>query len=95
MKLCEINPRKVIVSREDVADFNRRWPGSCLDSRRHYWFEFDANGDLIDTDVPEHTDGPEATALCGDAWEFLEDQQIPDKPADVFASTYCAGCEEN
>jgi len=67
------NPRKVICSRADVADFNSRWPCSTLRNRA-YWFEFDLNGDLVDTDVPEHDDGPAAVALSQDAWAFLEEQ---------------------
>ena len=43
----------------------------CILSDRPYWFEFDANGDLVDTDVPEHDDGPEAVALSQDAYAFL------------------------
>lgn len=68
------NTRKVIVSREDVAHFNSRWPGSNLSPSRAYWFEFDTIGNLIDTDVPDHSDGPAAAALAQDALDWLEDQ---------------------
>ena len=63
---------KVIVSREGVALFNARWPGSKLRQSRAYWFEFDQDGDLVDTDVPEQDDGPEAVAMSEDckAWLF-------------------------
>jgi hypothetical protein len=74
MELFSGNKRKVIVSREEVAEFNRHWPCSELSSNRHYWFEFDTNGDLIDTDVPEHSDGAAASALADDAKTFLEEQ---------------------
>lgn len=68
------NSLKVIVSREEVAAFNSRWPGSRLDPTRTYYFEFDPHGDLVDTDVPEHSDGPEAGALAEDCLEWLRDQ---------------------
>lgn len=64
--------RKVRFSRSEVEAFNARWPGSTLRSRS-YWFEFDRGGDLIDTDVPEHDDGPAAVALSHDAQAFLDD----------------------
>lgn len=66
-----MNRRKVIVSRHEIARFNARWPGSRLNDGRHYWFEFDENRDLIDTDVPEHSDGPEASAMADDCREWL------------------------
>lgn len=72
------NNRKVIVPREDVASFNRQWPCSTLRDSRHYWFEFDSDGDLIDTDVPEHDDGPAAAAMADDAREYLETGSQPD-----------------
>lgn len=66
------NTRKVIVTPDDVAEFNDSWPGSNLRDRA-YWFEFDENGDLIDTDVPEQDDGEAAAALSQDAQAFMED----------------------
>lgn len=72
------NPRKVIVPRDDVAAFNAQWPCSTLRATRHYWFEFDSSGDLIDTDVPEHDDGPAAVAMAEDAWKFLETGEQPE-----------------
>lgn len=72
------NPRKVVVHKTGVALFNARWPGSKLDSSRAYWFEFDGTGDLVDTDVPEHTDGPEAAALADDCREYLIEGEIPE-----------------
>lgn len=65
------NKRKVIVSRSEVAAFNRKWPCSKLSPTRHYWFEFDERGDLVDTDVPEHSDGPEAAVMSDDCALFL------------------------
>ncbi len=62
--------RKVIFDRDEVNRFNRSWPGSKLEDRG-YWFEFARNGDLVDTDIPEHSDGPEALALSQDAQEWL------------------------
>lgn len=66
------NPRKVIVSRQGVAMFNAQWPCSTLRTSRAYWFEYDESGDLIDTDCPEHDDGPAAVAMADDcrAWLF-------------------------
>lgn len=73
--LTEIG-RKVIVSREGVAAFNRTWPCSSLRASRAYWFEFDADGDLIDTDCPEQDDGPPASAMADDCKAYLfEDEQ--------------------
>ena len=70
--------RKVIVSREEVANFNRRWPCSELRDTRHYWFEFDETGDLVDTDVPEHDDGSAAVAMSEDCKSFLFDGVVPE-----------------
>lgn len=61
---------KVIVSRGEVASFNRGWPCSTLRDRS-YWFEFEADGDLVDTDCPEHDDGPAAHAMAEDCKNFL------------------------
>ena len=72
------NPRKVIVPWVDVALFNAHRPCSRLRSSRPYWFEFDSNGDLVDCDVPEHDDGPEAAAMSDDCREFLETGIQPD-----------------
>lgn len=71
------NSRKVIFTREDVAAFNRQWPCSELRDRA-YWFEFDENGDLVDTDVPEHDDGQAALALSEDAKRYLFDDVEPE-----------------
>jgi hypothetical protein len=69
--------RKVRVSRDGVAAFNRRWPGSSLRDSRAYWFEFDRNGDLIDVDVPEQDDGPAAAAMAEDCKAWLFDDVTP------------------
>jgi hypothetical protein len=73
----EITPRKVWVSPVAVALFNAQWPASTLRSSRAYWFEFDDIG-LIDTDCPEHDDGPAAKAMADDCFAFLEDGTRPD-----------------
>lgn len=73
-----ISQNKVRISREGVAAFNSRWPGSTLRDSRAYWFEFDNNGDLIDSDVPEQDDGPAALALSQDAQAFLFDDTQPE-----------------
>lgn len=67
MNLFSENERRVIVPREDIAVFNWQWPCSTLRDRA-YWFEFDASGDLVDTDCPEHDD-------CR---EFLETGNLPE-----------------
>ena len=72
------NSRKVIVSRDEVANFNRKWPGSTLRDTRAYWFEFDESGDLVDTDCPEHDDGPAALAMTEDCKAFLFDDESPE-----------------
>jgi hypothetical protein len=72
------NKRKVIVSRAEVANFNRTWPGSELNPDRHYWFEFDESGDLVDHDVPEHSDGLAASAMADDCRDFLKHKITPD-----------------
>ena len=45
----QIIGNKVIVSRDEVASFNRGWPCSTLRETRDYWFDFDNSGDLVDT----------------------------------------------
>lgn len=79
MKIFSGNPRKVIVSMSEVAAFNRQWPCSELSDARAYWFEFDASGDLVDCDMPEHSDGAAAAALCEDVKAFLEDDTIAER----------------
>lgn len=69
--------RKVRVSAAGVASFNRRWPCSTLRDRS-YWFEFDGNGDLVDTDCPESDDGPAAAALADDCRAWLLDGTRPE-----------------
>lgn len=73
-----ISPRIVMITREGVALFNARWPCSRLRDTRCYWFEFDADGDLIDCNVPEHDDGVEALALCDDCRAWLFDDALPE-----------------
>lgn len=72
------NRRRVIVSRAEVALFNARWPCSEMRTSRHYWFEFDANGDLVDSDVPDHDDGPAASAMADDCRAYLMDDEWPE-----------------
>jgi len=69
MEIVE-NTRKVIISREEVARFCASFPCSGLRDRS-YWFEFDDDLNLVDTDVPEHDDGVGALALADDAKAFL------------------------
>jgi hypothetical protein len=72
-----IQGSKVIVSRAAVALFNGQWPGSQLRAGRSYWFEFAKNQSLVDTDVPEHSDGPEALALSEDCEAYLFEGTLP------------------
>jgi hypothetical protein len=81
MAMLEIIGRKVIVSRVAVALFNAQWPCSSLRASRAYWFEFAANGDLIDTDCPEQDDGDAAAALAQDCQQYL----------DGVVPSWCAG----
>ena len=60
---------RVFFSRNDVAQFNARWPGSTLRDRS-YWFEFD-DGDLVDTNIPQAHDGAAALALANQASDLL------------------------
>lgn len=71
--LSLVGPRKVRISREGISLFNAYWPCSKLRSSRAYWVEFDAYGDLVDTDCPEHDDGPAAVALAADCQEWMEE----------------------
>lgn len=73
-----ISSGKVRVSREGVASFNRSWPCSTLRASRAYWFEFESNGDLVDTDCPEADDGPAAAAMADDCKAFLFDGIRPE-----------------
>lgn len=74
----EIQPRKIWVSPTAVALFNSQWPCSELRSSRAYWFGFDESGDLVDTDCPQHDDGPAAAAMADDCKAFLFDDVLPD-----------------
>lgn len=76
MGVLTVQGRKVIVSRAGVASFNRGWPCSTLRDRA-YWFEFDADRALIDTDCPQHDDGPAALAMSQDCEAYLFDDDHP------------------
>ncbi len=75
--LSEVSPGKVRVSQEGVDAFRARWPGARLRSRS-YWFEYDSRGDLVDTDVPEHDDGPDSAAMADDCRAWLFDDETPE-----------------
>ena len=76
--LKQIGPRKVQVTPEGVAAFNRSWPGSKLRATRSYWFEFSNRAALEDCDVPEHDDGLEAATLAEDCAAWLFSDTVPD-----------------
>ena len=67
----------VQVSRAGVESFNRGWPCSTLRASRSYWFQFESNGDLVDTDCPESDDGPAASAMAADCYAFLTTGNLP------------------
>lgn len=83
---------KVFVSAGEVAEFNRGWPCSELRSTRAYWFEFESNGDLVDTDVPEHDDGSAATAMADDCRKFLKDDELPEWASPEPDDESCLEC---
>lgn len=76
--ISEVSPRKVRFAKEAIRLFNLQWPCSELSADRAYWFEFDSEGDLVDCDVPEHSDGSAALALSHDALAWLEDGTKPE-----------------
>jgi hypothetical protein len=47
-------------SKKQIAEFNSHWPGSTIPEKA-CWFEFDKDGNLIDTNCD--ADGPEVLAL--------------------------------
>lgn len=67
-----LTSNKIQVSAAEVAAFNRQWPCSSLRASRSYWFEFDEDNDLVDTDCPEHDDGPAAVAMADDCKAFKD-----------------------
>lgn len=69
---------KVRVTMAGVHAFNCQWPCSELRSNRAYWFEFDADGDLVDTDCPESDDGPASVALADDCKLYLFNGTLPE-----------------
>jgi hypothetical protein len=71
------NYGKAIVSRKEVAAFNTKWPCSTLRDTRSYWFEFDHEGNLVDTDCPEQDAGPAVSAMVADCWEYIANDTPP------------------
>lgn len=76
--ISHIGAHKVMVDQVGIALFNARWPCSNLRTTRHYWFEFDSDGNLIDCDVPQHDDGDAAHALMEDCRAWLFDNVQPE-----------------
>lgn len=67
---------KVGFTKDEIKLFHASFPCHGMQTDRAYWFEFDpVDGDLIDTDVPEHSDGYAASVLADIAKEFWESQQ--------------------
>jgi hypothetical protein len=77
INIVTYNTRKAGVTRQGVALFNARWPTSSLRDRP-YWFEFDEEWNLIDTDCPQQDDGPAASALAEDIKAYLRDDVQPE-----------------
>lgn len=77
MHLFSGNQRKVMVPIVDVRGFMLQWPCSGLSPNRHYWFEFDDDGDLVDCDVPEHSDGAASAAMAEDCRDFFLHSALP------------------
>ncbi len=75
--IAEIGAGKIRVSQAGVRAFNATWPCSKLRATRAYWFEFDYRRDLVDTDVPEQDDGPEASAMADDCKAFCFEAITP------------------
>lgn len=69
--------QKVFVTPWEVSTFNASWPCSTLRASRSYWFEFEVNGDLVDTDCPEQDDGPAASAMADDCKAYLLEGTLP------------------
>jgi hypothetical protein len=68
--------RSINFDKAAIAHFNAQWPASQLDTSRSYWFEFDENRNLIDTDC--EIDGPETLALAADAETYIFDYRYPE-----------------
>ncbi|MFA6063839.1 MAG: hypothetical protein WC736_14725 [Gallionella sp.] len=65
------NPNKVIIPREEVAEFVDARPDCGLNRGRAYWFEFDQDGHEIDNDSP--VQNAALDALSAYAWRWLQD----------------------
>ena len=69
---------KVQITRDGVRLFNAHWPCSRLRASRPYWIEFDADGNRVDSDIPEQDDGLEADVLGDDCHAFAFDGTRPE-----------------
>jgi hypothetical protein len=67
--------RRVTFSSSEVREFMLRWPASGLRGRS-LWFEFDHDGNLVDTNVGKREDGPAARALSEDASNLLVESGV-------------------
>ena len=75
--LSLVGTRKVRVNAHGIYRFNKSWPCSELRSDRAYWFEFEDNKDLIDTNVSEIDDGRAASSVADDCRSWLFDDIEP------------------
>ena len=71
------NGNTVKVTAPGIAAFKKVWPCSGLPDNLQ-WFEFAANGDLVDTSITEESDGSAAAALADDCKAFLQDGTLPE-----------------
>jgi hypothetical protein len=61
---------RITITAEDIAKFNKLWPGSPLTCRNRY-VVFDKRGDLVDHNFPLSEDGFALVALIEDAMAYL------------------------
>lgn len=76
MPMLSISYNTVHVSKRGVAAFNSTWLGSGL-INKVYWFQFDSDQNLVDTNVSEFDDGEAASALADDCKAYLFDKIRP------------------
>lgn len=62
-------------NRGEVAKFKRLWPCSGLPNHQ-VWFEFAANGDLIDTNISDKSEFGAVAALISDARALLRGETV-------------------
>jgi len=67
---------RVYVSRNDIQEFMRHWPGSGFEDLGPFWIETDHRGDLVDlSDNTRDFDGSALCALIEDAKEYQPEKE--------------------